>query len=152
MASPNMLTLADAMELVNAAKNSTGLDSASLQRDSALLGNYVLTNSQAANEVNRRAKGLHAADNPGGLGLTGLPGGKLPGHPTFSDESPYAIKGLEAAEGGTWSKDKSGWVYAPSESQFKRNPNYVNELRGYFEREQGKGIDKVVLPDGTVWQ
>ena len=144
----HVFTLADAVKLMNAAEGKKGLTPEVLQRDSALLGDYVLTDSQALTELERIRSGEHALDNPEGMGLGSIAGGKLPSHPTFSSESPYHIKGFAPAEGGTWDKQGLDWNYTPSNEQIKRDSNYLNRLKHYFDREKGNGIDSITLPNG----
>jgi hypothetical protein len=145
---PHMFTLTDAVNLLNNSAGSQGLVPSRLQTNSALKGDYILTDEQALNEAERIRTGKHALDNPQGLGLGYLAGGKLPGHPTFSDESPYVIQGLKSAEGGQWSGNEGNWSYAPSQSQFDRNPEYKKQLMEYCQNEKGKGINRIVLPNG----
>ena len=146
----HMFTLADAVKLMNSAEGKKGLTPEALQKDSALLGDYVLTDSQALTELERIRSGKHALDNPKGMGLGSLAGGKLPSHPTFSNESPYYIKGFASAEGGSWDKQGPKWNYTPSNEQIKRDPNYLDGLMHYFSREKGNGIDSITLPNGAI--
>jgi len=148
-----MFTLRDAIELAKGAdSHQTGLGSIEkqLQYESAVLGDYVLTDKMAKNELARRAGGEHGLDNPRGTDYLGNQGGKLPSHPTFSDQSPYYIKGLSSAEGGTWTNDNGKDVYIPHPAQFSRDPGYMDKLLWAFDREKGNGIDAINLPDGTV--
>ncbi len=147
---PYMFTLADAVKLLNNSAGKQGLEPSTLQTNSALKGDYMLTDEQALNEVKRLITGNHALDNPQGFGLGSLPGGKLTGHPAFSNESPYAIQGLKAAEGGQWSGNEGNWSYAPSQSQFDRNPEYSKQLMEYFQNEKGNGINRIILPNGKI--
>lgn len=145
----HVFTLADAVKLMNAAEGKKELTPEVLQRDSALLGDYVLTDSQALTELDRIRSGNHALDNPNGMGLGSLAGGKLPSHPTFSNESPYYIKGLASAEGGSWDKQGLNWNYTPSKEQIKRDPDYLNRLEHYYRMEKGNGIDSITLPNSV---
>jgi len=149
---PTMFTLKDAISLANLASQHGTMSPEDLQYKSATLGDYVLTNEQALNELDRLKSGKHAPDGAEGLNSINLPGGKLPSHVTFSEESPYYIEGFKATEGGSWTKDEDGWTYTPSESQIERDPNYLSRLRDYYDREKGNGIDKIVLPNGKVIQ
>ena len=144
----HVFTLSDAVKLMNAAEGKKGLTPEVIQRDSALLGDYVLTDSQALTELERIRSGKHALDNPNGMGLGSLAGGKLPSHPTFSNESPYHIKGFASAEGGAWDKQGLNWNYTPSVEQIKRDPAYLDKLMHYYEMEKGNGIDSITLPKG----
>ena len=141
-----MFTLKDAIGLAENSKGLGNMDPKTLQYNSAIKGDYVLSDAQALYELERRAKGEHGLDNPKAVDYLGNPGGKLPGHPTFSSESPYHIKGLMASEGGDWSETTNGWQYAPSKHQFTRDPNYVHKLAEYFNREKGNGIDAIKFP------
>lgn len=147
---PYMFTLTDSVNLLNNAYEKQGLSPQRLQVDSALKGDYVLTDTQALNELERVKSRKHALDNPNGYGLGSIAGGKLPGHPTFSKESPYAIQGLKSAEGGEWSGVEGNWTYVPSKFQFDRDSKYGNKLMQYFIQEKNKGINKIVLPDGQT--
>ena len=68
--------------------------------------------------------------------------GKLPNHPTFSNESLYDSKETPA---GTWEQTEKGWGYTPSEWQANQ-PNYKEKLMRYFNREKGHGIDYINSP------
>ena len=73
--------------------------------------------------------------------------GKLPWHPTFSDQSAYNSLATPA---GHWneqsnSEGKLGWNYQPSLWQMKQ-PDYINSLQRYYNQEAGRGIDTVTLP------
>ena len=109
------------------------------QYQEALKGGYLLTEEQAKNNIVRKQTGEHLPDSgtDGDTGL-GLPSGKLPWHPTFSEESPYA-NGLAAASAGKWDKLPEGWVYTPSKGQFDRSPNYGKSLAEYFVENIGNG-------------
>ena len=95
--------------------------------------------------------GLAAAANEMGHMQDGYEGntlqGKLPWHPTFSEESPYATGNSprwESSYGlGPLGKD----IYHPTQEQMQRK-GYVDELSRYFASDQnrGKGIDKIVMP------
>lgn len=69
--------------------------------------------------------------------------GKLPHHPTFSDESKYHTAD---APGGSWSLANGGWDFKPTINQIQNVPGYLNSLARYYEEEKGKGIDKVTMP------
>ena len=101
-------------------------------------GDYVIDNTVSSN-VN--ADG-HMLD---GLGDVSQVQGKLPYHPTFSDQSPYrdasAGKWVEAYGLGPLGKD----VYYPTQEQMQR-PGYSAELAQYFKYEKGRGIDDIVVP------
>ena len=77
--------------------------------------------------------------------------GKLPWHPTFSNESVFATNAknnsnIGLAEGGEWLEGDNGdYQYAPSNWQMSQ-PNYLRDLQRYYQYEKGKGIDKVKLP------
>ena len=147
---PHMFTLSDAVKLLNNSYGKQGLSPEGLQTNSALKGDYVLTDTQALNELERIKSGKHALDNPTGYGLGSIAGGKLPGHPTFSNDSPYAIKGLKSAEGGEWYGSEGNWTYVPSKAQFERDPKYMDNLMGYFDREKNNGINRIILPNGKI--
>ena len=68
--------------------------------------------------------------------------GKLPWHPTFSNESAYASEGNP---GGSWGNVDGKWVFTPSQQQMQ-TPGYVESLAQYYAQEKGKGIDKVNMP------
>ena len=103
----------------------------------AVEGDYVIDLSipQVVNEHG------HSGDSLNGSTVQG----KLPWHPTFSDQSPYAGNGAprwEEAYGlGPLGKD----VYHPTIEQIQR-PGYMNELTRYFTNEKGRGIDAVEMP------
>ena len=82
--------------------------------------------------------------------------GKLPWHPTFSNQSAFAtntVKPMEGApqlvEGGTWvARGENGSkqdVFSPSTFQMKQ-PGYKESLQRYFNNERGRGIDAVNMP------
>lgn len=131
-----MFTLQDAVGLAaQYGKNPTKTE----QYNSAILGNYVLTDEQAKNEVARRETGIHLPDN--GKGTSGgLPSGKLPGHPTFSTESPYSIEGLAAAQGGKWQRlPNNSWSFAPAQHTIDTLGN--DGLAQYFNKyEKGNQL------------
>jgi hypothetical protein len=69
--------------------------------------------------------------------------GKLPFHPTFSNESKYSNA---QTPGGSWDHNpKEGWVYTPSQEQLK-SEGYTEGLARYFQNEYGRGIDNVKMP------
>ena len=69
--------------------------------------------------------------------------GKLPSHPTFSNESKYSNA---QTPGGSWDHNpKEGWVYTPSQEQLK-SEGYTEGLARYFQNEYGRGIDNVKMP------
>jgi hypothetical protein len=69
--------------------------------------------------------------------------GKLPYHPTFSNESKYSNA---QTPGGDWDYNpKQGWVFTPSVDQMKK-PEYSEGLGRYFSREYRRGIDNVQMP------
>ena len=73
--------------------------------------------------------------------------GKLPWHVVKSGESPYVAEGLGSPR---WSShyNEEGMkqdTYYPSQEQIS-TPGYVERLRRSFNREKGKGIDKIVMP------
>lgn len=148
-----MFTLADAMKMQNSSKGSSYPDPKFFQTQEALLGDYILTDKQAEYEAERRRKGEHGLDDPKGTNYVGVPGGKLPSHPTFSKESPHYIRGLTAA--GSWEKlgvDENGkeqWAYMPDKRQFDR-PGFAEELIKYYHSEKGNGIDGIWMPNGTL--
>ena len=141
-----MFTLRNAMDLAKGAQGLGNMDPKTLQYKSAVLGDYVLTDAQALVEAERMKSGKHATDNGMGVDYLGNEGGKLPGHPSFSSESPYHVKGLQAAEGGDWVQADGKWLYYPSQKQFDRDPNYNAKLQEYYRKEKGKGIDGIVMP------
>ena len=128
-----MLTLQDVMGLAAHVNTPIG----KVMYDSAVKGNYILTPEQAAQESARRASGKHAKDSGVGLALPGLPSGKTVDHITFSNESPYAIKGLRAAQGGSWTETQNGkYNFIPSQHTVDK---YGEEgLADYF-RQHEKG-------------
>jgi hypothetical protein len=146
-------TLADVATLIKArAKNDKYTPEQVKMRD-AIYGNYLHTDDSAKQKAEwlKTGSSQHSLDNPQGIdSITGLPGGKLPGHPTFSEESPYAIKGLKAAEGGKWNNKDGKWDYTPSQYQFERDSNYADGLWNYFQHEKGNGIDRIILPNGKI--
>ena len=78
--------------------------------------------------------------------------GKLPWHPTFSDESPYSTP---EHPGGHWNqlppyKDK--WSYQPSRYQVQQG--YTGVLANYFRNvEKGNILDKPPIPySSTVYK
>ena len=142
-----MFTLADAVGLAKGAEGLGRVDPKTLQYNSAVKGDYVLSDAAAKYELERMAKGEHKLDGSGNADYNGNMEGKLPGHPTFSSESPYHIQGLKAAEGGEWLEGRDGkWTYAPSQYQFDRDPSYRAKLDRYYESEKGNGIDGIRMP------
>ena len=77
--------------------------------------------------------------------------GKLYNHPTFSDQSAFANK---KHPGGKWiGRGENGSkqdIYFPSKNQVTQ-PGYNDKLIEYFNYEKGRGIDKIVYPNGTVF-
>lgn len=148
-----MFTLSDMVKLADAAHGKPEDSVEAIKYKEAVLGDYLHTDASAKQKQEWLKTGSmeHGLDNPGGIdSITGKPGGKLPSHPTFSDESPYAISGFVGAEGGKWSKVGNKWNYTPSNAQFKRNPSYESALLEYFNQEKGNGIDTITLPNGEV--
>ena len=143
-----IFTVRDAIGLAEHASKSDALNQQYLE---AVKGDYILPSKELVNNEERKANGTHLQDgSDSSTGLAGLAAGKLPGHPTFSRESPYAIRGLSSADGGEWNKTSKGWEYSPSQSQFDRDPAYKMKLLEYYEREKGNGIDSIKLPDKKV--
>ena len=68
--------------------------------------------------------------------------GKMPYHPTFSNESKYSTK---ETPGGEWSKTEKGWVFTPSAYQINQE-GYEDKLANYYRSEYGKGIYGVSMP------
>ena len=76
--------------------------------------------------------------------------GKKPDHPTFSKESWFSQFGNK--KGGEWKQSEDGsWEFYPQEWQVK-DIDRMNKLMKYFENERGKGIDRIVLPNGRIIQ
>ena len=122
------------------------------QYNEALYGGYMLTRDQAAENVNRKLSGSHLPDSQVGLWYLDLPSGKLPWHPTFSNESPYA-NGLSSTSAGEWEKKSDGWQYSPSQGQFNRDINYQDKLYEYFKHNQGTNDEQtnsIKLPSGKI--
>jgi hypothetical protein len=77
--------------------------------------------------------------------------GKLPWHPTFSNQSAFSTNFVNGepifgmAEGGKWTSDNRGDTFYPSQWQMSR-PGYQRELQRYFDNERGRGIDNIVVP------
>ncbi len=77
-------------------------------------------------------------------------GGKLPSHPTFSDQA--ALSGSEY-QGGKWEERDPGQMqvdtFYPSRQQLNK-PGFINRLQGEYSRELsdyiGSGMDQVVVP------
>lgn len=72
--------------------------------------------------------------------------GKLPNHPTFSNESVLG----NYLPSGSWSTapttdGRLGDVFTPSREQMAI-PEYTDELAKYIGRNRGKGIDKIDVP------
>ena len=127
-------------------KDAAGL--AGQQYTEAVKGNYMLPTAEIAGNDARMKSGKHLADGGSNdTGVEGLPAGKLPGHPTFSTESPYNIDGFKSAQGGVWTKTDGGWDYAPSGGQLQK-PEYMSQLLQYYNRNKGNGIDSMTLPKG----
>ena len=143
----NVFTLADAARL---SKDSQTDPIKRIQFDEAVKGNYVYSDQQAREHAARMTSGAHASDGGNGEQYLGLAAGKLPGHPTFSTESPYNIDGFRSAQGGQWSGSDGDWTYSPSQSQIDRDPAYLDKLQKYYDREKGKGIDKIEMPQGLA--
>ena len=114
---------------------------------------------------------LNGADlTPNGHGHFG-DAGKLPSHPTFSDQ---AVLDSSAFHGGQWlrapygGEGRLGDVFIPSTDQMQQkgvsNPpmsltpydkgfqpptaqeQYAYELKAYLDRERGQGIDAIEVP------
>ena len=90
-------------------------------------------------------------NNTGGLRADGkVPhfgdAGKLPGHPTFSDQ---ALLHSMQNVGGRWDEANMnhGDVFYPSTQQLDQK-GYLDKLQETFVFEKGNGIDDVVVPDG----
>lgn len=132
-----MLTLRDVVGLAQRGTTPIG----KIMYESAVLGNYVLTPEQAASEVARKQSGIHLPDGGEGLARSGLPSGKTTDHITFGSESPYAIKGLRAAEGGEWeSTGDTSYRYSPSAQTLAKYGK--NTLLDYFkENEKGNTLN-----------
>ena len=131
-----IFTLRDAMSL---AKNADKSPIGKTMYDSAIQGNYVLTPEQAAAEATRTG---HLKDAGAGLALTGLPSGKTVDHITFSSESPYAINGLKAAQGGQWDElPQNKWSYTPSQQTVDKHG--TKGLADYFS--QYEKSNKLIL-------
>ena len=82
--------------------------------------------------------------------------GKLPWHPSFSNQSAFATNTVKPiygvpkiAEGGTWvARGENGSkkdVFSPSVFQAKQ-PWFKNNLQRYYTNERGAGIDEVNMP------
>ena len=65
-----------------------------------------------------RSKGQHGSDI-----------GKLPNHPTFSDQSVYSTPNYR---GGKWSEQNGQWVFTPSQDMMRNNS--IAGLAEYFSR------------------
>ena len=143
----NVFTLADTARL---SRDSQTDPIKRVQFDEAVKGNYVYSDQQAREHTARTASGSHAGDNGSGEQYLGLAAGKLPGHPTFSTESPYNIDGFRSAQGGQWSGSDDDWTYSPSQSQIDRDPMYLDKLQKYYSREKGNGIDRIEMPQGLA--
>ena len=74
--------------------------------------------------------------------------GKLPNHPTFSNQSVFAT---DTSPGGSWSNREGRWIFNPSDKQLLTR-GYMNKLQEYFNDEYGRGIDGVSLPFGSEMQ
>ena len=72
--------------------------------------------------------------------------GKLPWHPTFSDESKYST---DSFKGGTWGNDSlATYSYTPSLDQIKAG--YTNGLYEYMKRVEPN--TRLVIPEGATMQ
>lgn len=144
-----LFTLADAVGLAEGANQS---EAKSIQAQEALRGNYILSDQQALQDIERKKTGQHLLDNGGTESqYLGLPIGKLPNHPAASNESPYSVKGFKGTEAGDWVQyGDNKWEYRPSQSQFDRNPNYMEGLANYFNKEKNNGVNRILLPNGKV--
>lgn len=130
-------------------KDSTGL--AGQQYIEAVKGNYMLPTAEIVNNEARVKSGKHLGDaGSSETGVPGLPAGKLPGHPTFSTESPYNIDGFKSAQGGVWTKTNGGWDYSPSGGQLQK-PEYMSQLLQYYNINKGNGIDTISLPKDSIY-
>lgn len=138
-----MFTLQDAVGLANIAKVNTDKNKQYIE---AIKGNYILPTNEIAGNEARMKSGKHLADGGSNdTGIIGLPAGKLPGHPTFSTESPYSIDGFKSAQGGVWLKSDNGWDYTPSQNQLN-TPGYIEGLAEYAKNKRS-GIDTLTLPE-----
>lgn len=147
-----MFTLANAVKLMNAADGKPVDSIEAIKANEALKGGYLHTDESAKQKQEwlRTGNRSHGLDNPNGIdSITGLPGGKLPNHVTYSNESPYSI-GLKNSQGGEWVKVNDEWSYAPSQVQFDKNSQYMSELLKYLQQEKGNGIGSITLPNGKV--
>lgn len=142
-AGKQLITLQDMVGLANGARDS---EAKRVQYDQALHGGYILSDQQALADIERQKTGKHLDDGNSGEHYLGLAIGKLPNHPTFSNESPYAVKGFKGAEAGEWEQADGKWIYKPSQSQFDKDPGYADRLNRYYNRNNGNGIDKIEMP------
>jgi len=69
--------------------------------------------------------------------------GKMPWHPTFSNESVYS--NADNAGGEWYTTDEGKWKFVPSQQQVVE-PGYAAMLAEYYQNEKGKGIDTVEYP------
>lgn len=130
-------------------KDAAGL--AGQQYKEAVKGSYMLPTAEIADNAARVKSGKHLADAVSSdTGVEGLPAGKLPGHATFSTESPYNIDGFKSAQGGVWTKTGGGWDYTPRGEQLQK-PEYMSQLLQYYNRNKGNGIDTISLPKDTMY-
>jgi len=152
-----IFTLADGIKLINAAEGKEKYSPEMVKMVEAIKGNYLHTDETAKQKAEWLKTGnkTHGKDSPKGVdSTTGLPGGKLPGHPTFSTQTPYHIPGLAITAAGEWSKlrdnpetGKEEWAYIPDSRQFN-NPDYMKQLMDYYRDEKGRGIDGIWMPNG----
>lgn len=94
--------------------------------------------------------GIYGDYDYGAGGIQGANGhygdiGKLPWHPTFSNESKYSNA---ETPGGAWGNipgAKEQWVFTPSANMMNQE-GYDQKLAQYLKNEYGRGIDKVEMP------
>lgn len=147
-----IFTLADAVKLGEAAKGKPADSVEAIKAREALKGGYLHTDESAIKKQLQMRTGdnSHWLDNPQGVdSTTGLPGGKLPSHTTYSNESPYDT-GIRSARGGEWIETKDGWGFKPSDVQLEKGSPYMSKLLEYYVNEKGNGIDSILLPGGKV--
>jgi len=105
---------------------------------------YVPDYSYAANALNGGSN--IPVNNTPGMYPHFTDGGKLPTHPTFSNESIFSTP---QHPGGHWvGKDQSPTsqdTYYPSVNQL-HGLGYLDKLQNYYDRNKGNGIDKVIVP------
>lgn len=144
-----IFTLADAVKLISAAEGAPKNSIDAIKYKEAVLGEYLHSDESAAKKKQWIETGSkkHGRDNPNGIdSTTGKPGGKLPGHITFSDQSPYSI-GLAAATGGHWGRNNEGDFYIPTKPQWS-DPEEQAKLKRYFASENENGM--LVSPNSML--